>query len=135
MRRPTRSSGKSRTTNMAAASTRSCIGSVDYHGTTITALSSCGQNQRKDQYGPFTPGFVEVPHCLEYRSQFGDSADYGVQAARAIEDVILREGPDTIGGIVLEPITAGGGVITPPEGYWENRAGDLPEIRRTAPYR
>ncbi len=91
----------------------------DYHGTTITALSSCGQNQRKDQYGPFTPGFVEVPHCLEYRSQFGDSADYGVQAARAIEDVILREGPDTIGGIVLEPITAGGGVITPPEGYWE----------------
>ena len=91
----------------------------DYHGTTITALSSCGQNQRKDQYGPFTPGFVEVPHCLEYRSQYDDSADYGVQAARAIEDVILREGPDTIGGMVLEPITAGGGVITPPEGYWE----------------
>ncbi|WP_136658936.1 aminotransferase class III-fold pyridoxal phosphate-dependent enzyme [Nitratireductor sp. XY-223] len=90
----------------------------DYHGTTITALSSTGQNQRKDQYGPFTPGFVEVPHCLEYRSQYGDCADYGVKAARAIEDVILREGPETVGGIVLEPITAGGGVITPPEGYW-----------------
>ncbi len=91
----------------------------DYHGTTITALSSTGQNQRKDQYGPFTPGFVEVPHCLEYRSQYGQCADYGVRAAKAIEDVILREGPDTVGGIVLEPITAGGGVITPPEGYWE----------------
>ncbi len=91
----------------------------DYHGTTITALSSCGQNQRKDQYGPFTPGFVEVPHCLEYRSQYGPCDDYGVRAARAIEEVILREGPETVGGLVLEPITAGGGVITPPEGYWE----------------
>ena len=30
----------------------------DYHGTTITALSATGQDQRKDQYGPFTPGFV-----------------------------------------------------------------------------
>ncbi|GKX32603.1 MAG: aspartate aminotransferase family protein [Rhizobiaceae bacterium MnEN-MB40S] len=91
----------------------------DYHGTTITALSTTSQNQRRDQYGPFTPGFVEVPHCLEYRSQFGPCEDYGVRAAKAIEDVILREGPDTVGGIVLEPVTAGGGVITPPEGYWE----------------
>ncbi len=91
----------------------------DYHGTTITALSACGQNERKDQYGPFTPGFVEVPHCCEYRSQYGECDDYGVRAARAIEDVILREGPDTIGAICLEPVTAGGGVIPPPEGYWE----------------
>ena len=91
----------------------------DYHGTTITALSSTGQLQRKDQYGPFTPGFVEVPHCLAYRSPNGDDPDFGVQAAREIEKVILREGPDTVGSLILEPITAGGGVITPPEGYFE----------------
>ena len=91
----------------------------DYHGTTITALSSGGQDQRRAQYGPFTPGFVEVPHCLEYRSQWGDVADYGVRAADAIEEVILREGPETVGGLILEPITAGGGVIVPPAGYWE----------------
>ncbi len=91
----------------------------DYHGTTISALSSTGQFERKNQYGPFTPGFVEFPHCLEYRSQYGDIEDYGVQAAKAMEDVILREGPDTVGAVVLEPITAGGGVITPPQGYWE----------------
>jgi len=91
----------------------------DYHGTTITALSSGGQEERRAQYGPYTPGFVEVPHCLEYRSQFGDVDDYGVRAANAIEEVILREGADTVGGLILEPITAGGGVITPPEGYWE----------------
>jgi len=91
----------------------------DYHGTTITALSSCGQNERRDQYGPFTPGFVEVPHCLEYRSQWGEVDDYGIRAANAIEEVILREGADTVGGLILEPVTAGGGVITPPQGYWD----------------
>lgn len=91
----------------------------DYHGTTITALSSTGQFERKNQYGPFTPGFVEFPHCCEYRSQFGEIADYGVRAAMQMERVILAEGPDTVGAVVLEPITAGGGVITPPEGYWE----------------
>jgi taurine-pyruvate aminotransferase len=90
----------------------------DYHGTTITALSSAGQPQRAMQYGPFTPGFVEVPHCLEYRKQW-DVENYGERAADAIEEVILREGPDTVGALVLEPVTAGGGVIVPPAGYWE----------------
>ena len=91
----------------------------DYHGTTITALSAGGQPQRGAQYGPYTPGFVEVPHCLEYRNQFGAVENYGEAAADAIEEVILREGADTIGAICLEPVTAGGGVITPPAGYWE----------------
>jgi taurine-pyruvate aminotransferase len=91
----------------------------DYHGTTITALSAGGQPQRVMQYGPLTPGFVEVPHCLEYRNQYPDAESYGIAAANAIEDVILREGPDTIGAICLEPVTAGGGVIAPPEGYWQ----------------
>ena len=92
----------------------------DYHGTTITALSATGQFERKNQYGPFTPGFVEVPHCSEYRAQ--DDADldnYGVWAADQIEKVILAEGADTVGALCLEPITAGGGVIEPPQGYWD----------------
>ncbi|MGR3343885.1 MAG: aminotransferase family protein [Paracoccaceae bacterium] len=91
----------------------------DYHGTTITALSAGGQAERGAQYGPYTPGFVEVPHCLEYRNQYPDAESYGVAAADAIEDVILREGADTIGAICLEPVTAGGGVIPPPDGYWD----------------
>jgi len=90
----------------------------DYHGTTIATLASGGQEERRAMYGPFPPGFVAVPHCLEYRSQWGEVDDYGLRAANAIEDVILREGPDTVGAIILEPVTAGGGVITPPEGYW-----------------
>lgn len=91
----------------------------DYHGTTITTLSASGQDQRKAQYGPFTPGFIEVPHCLAYRAPNGNDPDYGVQAAREIEAIILRENPDTVGSLCLEPVTAGGGVIVPPEGYFE----------------
>lgn len=91
----------------------------DYHGTTLGTLAASGQPQRSAQYGPMPPGFIEVPHCLEYRSQYGPVANYGERAADAIEAVIQREGPDTIGALCLEPVTAGGGVITPPAGYWE----------------
>ena len=90
----------------------------DYHGTTIGTLATSGQDQRAAAYGPFPDGFVRVPHCLEYRKQW-DVENYGERAADAIEEVILREGPETVGAIVLEPVTAGGGVITPPEGYWQ----------------
>ena len=90
----------------------------DYHGTTITNLAAGGQQERNAQYGPYTPGFVEIPHCLEYHNQYGEG-DYTKQSLDAIEAVILREGADTIGAMVLEPVTAGGGVITPPQGYWE----------------
>ena len=92
----------------------------DYHGTTIATLSAGGQDERNAQYGPFTPGFVRVPHCLEYRAQWDLTGEaYGKRAADAIEEVILAEGPETVGALCLEPVTAGGGVITPPEGYWE----------------
>jgi taurine-pyruvate aminotransferase len=91
----------------------------DYHGTTIGCLSAGGQDERNAQYGPFAPGFVSVPHCLEYRAQWDLAGeDYGRAAADAIEEVILAEGPDTVGALCLEPVTAGGGVIPPPPGYW-----------------
>ncbi|MEO0664952.1 MAG: aminotransferase class III-fold pyridoxal phosphate-dependent enzyme [Pseudomonadota bacterium] len=97
----------------------------DYHGTTIGCMASGGHHQRNAQYGPFPEGFIPVPHCLEYRSHEQvwakglSGEDYGVAAANEIEKVILREGPDTVGGLILEPVTAGGGVIPPPPGYWD----------------
>ena len=93
----------------------------DYHGSSIAAMSAGGQDERNAQYGPFVPEFVRVPHCMEYRAQQGwdaSSENYGEWAANQIEEVILREGADTVGALCLEPVTAGGGVIEAPEGYW-----------------
>lgn len=96
----------------------------DYHGSSIGTMSAGGQDERNLQYGPFAPGFVRVPHCLEYRKEelgLGhlSGREFGIAAANKIEEVILKEGPETVGALCLEPITAGGGVILPPEGYWE----------------
>jgi taurine-pyruvate aminotransferase len=91
----------------------------DYHGSTIGALSSTGQHERKHQYGPFAPGFVQFAHCLCYRCPFG--REYGscdIECARDLETVIQREGPDTVGAVVVEPVTAGGGVIAPVPEYF-----------------
>jgi taurine-pyruvate aminotransferase len=90
----------------------------DYHGTTITALSAGGQEERKMQYGPYTPGFVEFAHCCCYRCPF--DKEYGsceIECAKTVEETILREGPETVGGLIIEPITAGGGVIAPVKEY------------------
>ena len=66
----------------------------DYHGSTIATMSAGGQDERNAQYGPFTPGFVRVPHCLEYRAQDGLAGDnYGEAAANEIEKVITPRAP------------------------------------------
>jgi len=91
----------------------------DYHGTTIGAMSSSGQLQRKKQYGPFAPGFVEMPHCCCYRCPFGKKyGECNIECATALEDIIKIEGPDSVGSVVLESITAGGGVIPPVSEYF-----------------
>ena len=96
----------------------------DYHGSTLATMSAGGQDERNAQYGPFAPDFVRVPHCMEYRKhELGlghlSGEDFGRAAADQIEEVILREGADTVGLLCLEPVTAGGGVIEPPLGYYE----------------
>jgi taurine-pyruvate aminotransferase len=91
----------------------------DYHGTTLGTLSSTGQSERTEQYGPFVPGFAPFSHCCCYRCPFGK--EYGscnIECARDLETVIQREGPDSVGAVVLEPITAGGGVIPPVPEYF-----------------
>ncbi len=91
----------------------------DYHGTTIACMSATGQIQRKQDYGPFVDGFVEFPHCCCYRCPFDKTyPECNIDCAHAIEDVIAKEGADTIGGLIVEPITAGGGIIPPVKEYF-----------------
>lgn len=91
----------------------------DYHGCTIGAMSSTGQAQRRQDFGPFAEGFVEFPHCNCYRCPYDKT--YGqcdIECARKVEDIILKEGADTIGGLITEPITAGGGILKPVKEYY-----------------
>ncbi len=91
----------------------------DYHGTTIGALSATGQSERKQDYGPFAEGFAQIPHPLCYRCPMGKSyPGCNIECARSVEDVILKEGPDSVGGCIVEPITAGGGIIVPVPEYY-----------------
>lgn len=91
----------------------------DYHGTTIAAVSASGQNERKEQFGPFVEGFVEFPHCCCYRCPFDKTyPGCDIECARCIEDVVQKEGPETVGGLIIEPITAGGGIIVPVPEYF-----------------
>jgi taurine-pyruvate aminotransferase len=91
----------------------------DYHGTTLGALSSSGQMERKADYGPLLEGFVEFPHASCYRCQWGQSyPDCDIECAGAVEDIIQREKPETVGAVVVEPITAGGGIIPPVKEYY-----------------
>ena len=69
----------------------------NFHGRTVTAVSFSTEPQYREDFGPFTPGFLSVP--------FGDAA--------ALEAAIS---PNTV-AFLVEPIQGEGGVITPPEGY------------------
>lgn len=91
----------------------------DYHGTTIGAMSSTGQAQRKQDFGPFVEGFVEIPHACCYRCPFDKTyGNCNIECARKVEDIIPKEGADSIGALIVEPITAGGGILKPVKEYY-----------------
>jgi len=74
----------------------------NFHGRTVTIISFSTEPLYRDDFGPFTPGFVVV--------EYGDAA--------AIEKVIT---PNTA-AVLLEPIQGEAGVIMPPDGYLKSVA-------------
>jgi taurine-pyruvate aminotransferase len=89
-----------------------------YHGQTMGALAATGQAHRKYKYEPLTPGFIHVsPPDLYRRPDGTDPEAYGRECAHDIERTMRWELPQTIAGVIMEPIITGGGILVPPENY------------------
>ena len=87
-----------------------------YHGVTMAAMSATGMAAYHKMFGPLVPGFVQVAPPYPYRWQGNEEC--GVGAAEAVEQAILREGPETVAGVICEPVMGAGGVIVPPDSYF-----------------
>ena len=98
---------------------------IAYHGTTMGALTITSVESYRTPFEPLVPGAVKVPATNQYRTAvFGDDpVAFGLWSAMQIEEAILREGPETVAAIFLEPVQNAGGCFTPPPGY-------LAEVRR-----
>jgi adenosylmethionine-8-amino-7-oxononanoate aminotransferase len=94
---------------------------VAYHGTTLGALTITSLESYRTPYEPLVPGAVKVPAVNFYRAQrhADDFEAFGLWQARQIEEAILREGPETIAAVFLEPVQNAGGCFAPPPGYWQ----------------
>lgn len=91
----------------------------DYHGTTFAALSATGQPERKMGYEPLLEGFIGIAPTYCYRCSFGKSyPGCNMECAHDLETKIKAEGADTVAAVILEPITAGGGILVPPQEYF-----------------
>ncbi|HUQ94650.1 MAG TPA: aminotransferase class III-fold pyridoxal phosphate-dependent enzyme [Bryobacteraceae bacterium] len=89
-----------------------------YHGATFGAMAASGTGSRKSSFEPHLAGFLKVAPPTYYRSQFSDWEECNRFCARLFEDVILMEDPDTVAGILLEPVGNTGGIVTPTPEYF-----------------
>jgi adenosylmethionine-8-amino-7-oxononanoate aminotransferase len=95
---------------------------IAYHGTTHGALAITGLPDIKMPFEPLPAGGVRVPNTNFYRApEFvaDDLTAFGVWAADEIERTILREGPESVAAIYLEPVQNSGGCFPPPPGYFQ----------------
>ncbi len=94
---------------------------VAYHGTTLGALTITSLDGYREPFEPLVPGAVKVPAVNFYRAEqhADDFEAFGLWSAHQIEEAILREGPETVAAVFLEPVQNAGGCFTPPPGYWQ----------------
>jgi putrescine aminotransferase len=95
-----------------------------YHGSTMAGASLGGMAPMHEQGGLPIPGIEHIRQPYWY-GEGGDLSpeEFGLLAARALEEKILQLGPERVGAFIGEPIQGAGGVIIPPASYW-------PEIQR-----
>ncbi|MEQ8297250.1 MAG: aspartate aminotransferase family protein [Nitratireductor sp.] len=96
-----------------------------YHGSTIAGASLGGMAAMHDQLHGAVPNIVHVmpPYAYELAEAGESDEEFGLRAARALEDAILEAGPDKVAAFIGEPVMGAGGVKIPPASYW-------PEIQR-----
>jgi putrescine---pyruvate transaminase len=96
-----------------------------YHGSTMAGASLGGMSGMHAQGDLPIPGIVHIdqPYFFENGKPGESEAEFGLRAARWLEDKILEIGPDKVAAFIAEPVQGAGGVIIPPATYW-------PEIQR-----
>jgi 4-aminobutyrate---pyruvate transaminase len=101
---------------------RKIIGRVNgYHGSTSAAISASGKGDMHADFGLPFPEFrhTEYPHYYRRHHDGESEEQFATRMADALEQLILSEGPDTVGGFIAEPVMGAGGGLTPPRTYWE----------------
>jgi len=71
-------------------------------------------------FEPRVPNFLHIPAPYPYRfpNEVKPGETIGLAAARALEEAILKEGPETVAAFIAEPVQGAGGVIIPPDDYF-----------------
>jgi adenosylmethionine-8-amino-7-oxononanoate aminotransferase len=92
---------------------------LGYHGGTAAAMSASGTGARKSKFEPQMPGFLKVFPPLYYRSRFSSWQECNRFCASMVEDVIANEDPETVAGVIVEPVGNTGGIITPTDEYFQ----------------
>ncbi len=91
-----------------------------YHGCTVFSGSLTGMSFYHDHMDLPVSGILHtgVPHHY-WGANEGESEDqFSRRRARELDELIVKEGPDTVGGFIAEPVLGTGGIIPPPQGYW-----------------
>jgi L-2,4-diaminobutyrate transaminase len=91
-----------------------------YHGCSVMAGSLTGMSFYHDHMDLPVSGILRtgVPHYWWGHERGETEEAFSIRRARELEEMILREDPDTIGGFIAEPVLGTGGIIPPPAGYW-----------------
>jgi adenosylmethionine-8-amino-7-oxononanoate aminotransferase len=92
---------------------------IAYHGTTMGALSITGVPELRTPFEPLVPGAFKAANTDRYRCRFCAALPACTLAcADDIEDVIEREGAETVAAVFVEPVQNAGGCFTPADGYF-----------------